>query len=248
MGLLDGKVAFITGAGSGMGKACTKLFAAEGAKVVGADISGGEKDTAAEAGAAVLPVHCDVTKEDDVAAGIDTAVTEFGHLDAVLNVAAIGLGGAAGDITMEDYDLMFDINMRGVILGMKHGIRAMLDAGNGGSIINWAAIGAVTPSPRTALYHATKGGVTAITRSAAADYGAQAIRVNAIMPGFILTEGMGQAVMNWKPEVSTKSPMGRAGQPNEVAEVAAFLASDKASYVTGVSIAVDGGWLVKMDY
>src|SRR3990172_4202881 len=118
MGLLDSKVAFITGAGSGMGNACTKLFAAEGAKVVAADISGGEKDTAAEVGPAVLPVHCDVTKEDDVAAGIDTAVKEFGRLDTVLNVAAIGLGGAAGDITMEDYDLMFDINMRGVILGM----------------------------------------------------------------------------------------------------------------------------------
>jgi NAD(P)-dependent dehydrogenase (short-subunit alcohol dehydrogenase family) len=90
--------------------------------------------------------------------------------------------------------------------------------------------------------------VTAITRSAAADYGAHAIRVNAIMPGLILTEGMGSAAVQTHPELAAKSPMGRAGQPNEVAEVAAFLASDKASYVTGVSIAVDGGWLVKMDY
>lgn len=248
MGLLDGKVALITGAGSGMGKACTTLFAAEGAKVVAADMSGAEKDTAAEVGSAALPFHCDVTQEDDIKAGINAAVNEFGRIDVVCNVAAIGLGGAVADITMEDYDTIFDINMRGVILGMKHGILAMLEAGHGGSIINWAAIGAVTPSPMTALYHATKGGVTAITRSAAADYAAQGIRVNAIMPGFILTEGMGAAAVEWYPEVQTKSPMGRAGEPREVAEVAAFLASDKASYVTGVSIAVDGGWLVKLPY
>ncbi len=246
--MLDDKVAFITGAGSGMGKACTILFAREGAKVVAGDISGAEKDTAAAAGPAVMPLHCDVTKEPDVEAAISAAVGDFGRLDIVCNVAAIGLGGAAADVTMEDYDRMFDINMRGVILGMKHGIRAMLEARNGGSIINWAAIGAVTPSPMTALYHATKGGVTAITRSAAADYGAQGIRVNAIMPGFIMTEGMGAAAVEWYPEVAEKSPMGRAGESTEVAEVAAFLASDKASYVTGVSIAVDGGWLVKLPY
>lgn len=248
MGLLDGKVAFITGAGSGMGKACTKLFAEEGAKVVAADVSGAEKDTASEVGSAVLPYHCDVSKEEDVAGGIDTAVKEFGRVDAVLNVAGIGLGGEMLDITMEDFDKIFDINVRGVILGMKHGIRAMVEGGHGGAIVNWGAIGSETPSPGSSLYHGTKGAVAAMTRSAAADYGRRGIRVNAIMPGLILTEGMGIQAAEWMPHLKDRSPIGRPGEPREVAQVAAFLVSDKASYVTGVSVPVDGGWLVKMDY
>ena len=137
MGLLDGKVAVITGAGSGMAKASTRLFVAEGARVVAADISGAEKDTAVEVGEGVLPVHCDVTMEADVAALFEAAVEEFGRVDAVLNVAGIGTGGLIADVTLEDYDLTLNVDLRGVLLGMKHGIRAMLEAGNGGAIVNW---------------------------------------------------------------------------------------------------------------
>ena len=126
MALLDGKVAVITGAGSGMAKASTKVFVREGAQVVAADISGAEKDTAVEVGDAVLPVHCDVTQEADVAALFDAAVAEFGRVDAVLNVAGIGASTPLTDITMEDYDRMMDVDLRGVLLGMKYGIRAML--------------------------------------------------------------------------------------------------------------------------
>ena len=131
MGSLDGKVAVITGAGSGMAKASVKVFVREGARVVAADISGAEKDTAAEVGAGVLPVHCDVTKEADVEAMIQAAVDEFGRLDAVLNVAGIAEGVMLTDVTMEHYDRTMDIDLRGVLLGMKHGIRAMLAADNG---------------------------------------------------------------------------------------------------------------------
>src|SRR5262249_49701285 len=140
MGLLDGKVAVITGAGSGMGKASVKIFVREGARVVAGDISGAEQDTAAEVGEGVLPVRCDVTQEDQVEAMIAAAIGTFGRVDAVLNVAGIADGCMLGDLSMELYDRIMDVDLRGVLLGMKHGIRAMLMSG-GGSIVNWSSIG-----------------------------------------------------------------------------------------------------------
>src|ERR1700678_1612956 len=138
MGELDDKVAVITGAGSGMGKASVKVFVREGAKVAAADISGAEQDTAADVGGDVLPVHCDVSQEADVEAMMAAAVDEFGRVDAVLNVAGIADGCALADLTMEFYDRLMDVDLRGVMLGMKHGIRTMLPTG-GGSIINWSS-------------------------------------------------------------------------------------------------------------
>jgi NAD(P)-dependent dehydrogenase (short-subunit alcohol dehydrogenase family) len=245
MGELDDKVTVITGAGSGMGKASVKVFIREGAGVVAADISGAEQDTAAEVGGDVLPVHCDVSQESDVEAMMAAAVAEFGRVDAVLNVAGIADGCMLADLTMELYDRLMDVDLRGVMLGMKHGIRTMLPTG-GGSIVNWSSVGGLNGAAGTSVYAAAKHGIIGATKSASIEYGNQGIRVNTICPGFILTEIMAVGAEDFIPDIAAKAALNRAGQPHEVAEVGAFLASDRSSFITGATIPVDGGWSAKL--
>jgi NAD(P)-dependent dehydrogenase (short-subunit alcohol dehydrogenase family) len=244
MGLLDDKVAVVTGAGSGMGKASVAVFVREGAKVVAADLSGAEQDTAAEVGADVQAVHCDVTKEDDVEALVAAAVGAFGRVDVVCNVAGIADAAMIADVTMEQYDRLMDVDLRGVLLGTKYGIRAMVDSGQGGAIVNWSSTGGLNGSMFTGVYSAAKAGVIAITKTAAIEYGARGIRVNCLCPGFIYT-AMSAGGENI-PGILEKAALNRGGQAGEVAEVAAFLASERASFVSGAVIPVDGGWAAKL--
>jgi NAD(P)-dependent dehydrogenase (short-subunit alcohol dehydrogenase family) len=239
---LDGKVAVITGAGSGMARAAARIFVREGARVLAADISGREEETAKELGDAVVPLGCDVTKEDQVEAMFAAALDAFGQVDAVLNVAGIGDAGALADVTMEMYDRVMDVDLRGVMLGTKHGIRTMLPTG-GGVIVNWSSTGGLNATAfPVSVYSAAKAGVIAISKAAAMEYGTQGIRAIAICPGFIETEmsgGPGAAARF--PQLVQGTALKRGGQPEEVGELAAFLCSDRATYITGAVIPVDGG-------
>jgi len=247
MAELEGKVAVITGAGSGMGRATTGVFVREGSRVMAADVTGREEETAAELGDAVVPYRCDVASEDQVEALFAAALERFGRVDAVLNVAGVGSAQPLADITREEFQRVMDINLWGVLLGTKHGIRAMLPTG-GGVIVNWSSTGGLNGSVLpVSVYSASKSGVISFTKNAALEYGTQGIRANAICPGFIETEltgGKGSAEKF--PDMVSNTALKRGGQPEEVGELAAFLCSDRATFITGAVIAIDGGMTARL--
>ena len=242
MAELEGKVAVITGAGSGMGRAATQVFVREGAQVLAADISGGQDDTAAALGEAVSAFSVDVTQEESVAAMFAAALERFGRVDAVLNVAGIGAHAPLAETTVDEYERVMAVNLKGVMLGTKHGIRTMLPTG-GGAILNWSSTGGMNGSRLpTSVYSAAKAGVISFTKAAAIEYGTQGIRANAICPGFIETEmSGGKGAAERFPALVKGSALRRGGQPEEVAELASFLASDRATFMTGAVIPIDGG-------
>jgi NAD(P)-dependent dehydrogenase (short-subunit alcohol dehydrogenase family) len=240
---LGGKVAIITGAGSGIGWAAARRFADEGARVVCADISGQERDIADLLGDVAVPVSVDVTKAADVQRMIATAVDRFGQVDILLNNA--GFGGphvALADTDEALFDTILAINLKGVFLGMKYAIPAMLDAG-GGAIVNTASASGLVGWKGLSCYAAAKAAVVQMTKSAALDYAQTNVRINAICPGMTYT-GMAGA----KPDAEVPpgsylpTPMARWGEPAELASAALFLASDEASFITGAALAVDGGY------
>jgi len=237
---LDGKVAVITGAGSGLGRAAAQVFAEYGAKVFCSDISGAEQDTARAIGAGAKAFRCDVTQEADVQALVQAAVDEFGRLDAVLNVAGVPYFGPLAELDMADYDRILDIDLRGIVHGTKHAARVMSTAG-GGVILNWASIAALGAGLGTSVYAAAKAGVIAITKAAAVEYGRTGVRANAIVPGLFLTEAAAQAPKKMIDQLIAGVPVGRGGDPRECAELAAFLASDKGRFINGAALVIDGG-------
>src|SRR5436190_1093270 len=242
MGELEGKIAVITGAGSGMARASARVFVREGARVLGADISGREQETAEELGDAFVPFRADVSQEADVEAMFAAALQSFGRVDAVLNVAGIGSGGPLADATVDEYERIMSVNLLGVMLGTKHGIRTMVQTG-GGSIVNWSSTGGMNGSKTpVAIYCASKAGVISFTKQAAIEYAREGIRANAICPGLIVTElSGGREAIEKFPHLVKGAPMRRAGEPEEVAELACFLASDRAPFLTGAVIPIDGG-------
>jgi len=245
MGMLAGKIVLITGAGSGIGKQAVKVCVREGATVVAVDFSGAEKDVAAESPEKVFPVHCDVARDDDVAALFETVRAKYGRVDAVMNVAGTHGRRPPGVLTVDEFEKMTAVNLRGVLLITQHAVPLMI-AGGGGAFVNVSAIAAVNVESHTSfMYAAAKAGVNALTKSVAVEYGRQGVRANAIAPGYTFTEFMGEETPMSR-EMSSKSALGRAGTPQELAEVAMFLVSDHASFVTGVILPVDGGWSARL--
>jgi NAD(P)-dependent dehydrogenase (short-subunit alcohol dehydrogenase family) len=248
MGALDGTVAIVTGAGSGMGKATALLFAEEGANVVLFDVSGAEEEVAEEIGSQAVAVHGDVSEPADVEALVGTATRTFGRLDSLCNVAGIvsNPGGPLADHGIDDFDRVVGINLRGTFLAMKFAIPAMIESG-GGSIVNWGSLASYIGTPGVAGYAAAKGGVTQLTKLVAIEYAMQGIRANAIAPGMIdtpirqktLDAGLHELVA----KLDARIPTGKPGSAREAAQVALFLASSASSYVSGVMIPVDAGYL-----
>jgi NAD(P)-dependent dehydrogenase (short-subunit alcohol dehydrogenase family) len=242
------KVVVITGAGSGMGKAMAERFAAEGAKVVCADISGNEEQVASAIGGGAVAVRCDVAREEDVQRMIATAEESFGRLDILCNNAGFG-GGMAPlhEQTAEAWDRVHSVNIRGVFFGMKYGIISMLKSG-GGAIVNTTSASGVVGWKHHSIYGAAKAGVNQLTKSAALDYATQNIRVNAVAPGTIWTGLVEQSKLMPEPPAGgfrlPGIPMDRWGLASEIAAAALFLASDDASYITGHVLPVDGGYCI----
>jgi NAD(P)-dependent dehydrogenase (short-subunit alcohol dehydrogenase family) len=249
MGQLEGKVAVITGAASGMGASAAQLFAREGAHVVLADlnVAGGEETAqkASALGQRCLFKRTDVSLEGDVEALIALAVSEFGGLDITFNNA--GIGGAIGSletISVEDWDRTQAVCLRGVFLGMKHSVAPMRARG-GGSIISTASIAGIDGFHTLHAYCAAKAGVINLTRSASIEYARDFIRTNAIAPGGILTPiltgAFGGDLDTTAQMLAYAQPLPRAGQPLDIANAALFLASDASSFITGHTLVVDGG-------
>jgi NAD(P)-dependent dehydrogenase (short-subunit alcohol dehydrogenase family) len=249
----ENKVALVTGAASGLGLATAKAFAEAGASVVLADWN--EKDVQSAAkelankGHKTLAVRCDVSDDAQVGAMVKQTVATFGRLDAAYNNAGVqNVLAETADTTQEDFDRVMGINLRGVWSCMKFELQQMRKQGSG-SIVNCSSLGGLVGGAERGIYHAAKHGVLGFTKSAALEYAARGIRINAICPGLIWTPmadqmvaaGQGEALETMKKSV----PMGRYGRPEEIADVVLWLSSDAASYVTGQSISVDGGFIMR---
>ena len=249
MGRLDGKVAIITGGARGQGEAEVRRFVAEGATVVFGDVLDdlGEK-VAADIGSDAVYLHHDVRQEDGWATIVDEAERRFGKLDVLVNNAGVlSFGTATHETSLEDYMRLVEINQVGVFLGMKAAIPAMM-RNRGGSIVNISSTNGFSGYGGTIAYTASKFAVRGMTKTAALEYGKANIRVNSIHPGGIDTpmtrpDNLGELGEADQEQMYGQFALGRAGQPDEVANVALFLASDESGYCTGAEFLVDGGML-----
>ena len=251
---LQGKVAVISGGASGIGAAAARLFVAEGARVIVADLQEPlDKELAALVGSnseQIRFIKCDVSIEQEVEAAIKLAVAAFGKLDTIVACAGTPGMGAAADISADHWDRTFAINARGVFLFTKYAIPHMIDAG-GGSIINVSSVFGIVGGPHFAAYAASKGAVRNFSKATALDYIGHNIRSNSVHPGYIDTP-MVQAIVNNAPDVGAAQSMfnalqpgGRGGVPEDIGWGCVYLASDEARFVTGTELIIDGGLLAR---
>ena len=251
-GMLDEKAALVTGGGGGIGRATALAFAREGARVAVADFAA---DTAAEtvalvnaAGGQAISLSGDVTRADDVRAMIDDTVAAYGRLDCAFNNAGIApyqvaaSGRKTGEWSEESFDRMIAVNLKGVWLCMKEELRQMTAQG-GGAIVNTGSIAGLIGLQTSSAYVAAKHGVLGLTKTAALEYADANIRINAVCPGFIRTRMTEDAMRRRGEAIMANIPARRMGEPEEIAEMVAWLCSDRASYVTGACYNVDGGWM-----
>jgi NAD(P)-dependent dehydrogenase (short-subunit alcohol dehydrogenase family) len=248
-GSFEGRVALVTGAAAGMGFATAKAFAEAGAAVALADMNDDAVQEAAgelaKAGHKVLPVRCDVADDEGVAAMVEKTVSEFGRLDAAFNNAGVQSPALeTADVDTDEFDRVNAINLRGVWSCMKHELRHMRSQGSG-AIVNNSSIGGLIGLPGRAAYHASKHGVLGMTKSAALEYAARGIRINAVCPGTIDTPMVAEMLAK-EPDamrdILRDQPIGRLGRPEEIAAAVLWLCSSGASFVIGHALVVDGGY------
>ena len=247
------KVAFVTGAASGIGREAALAFARKGAKVVAADISEqGNQETVhliEDQGGQAIAVKCDVTRSEDVKAALDKTVEAFGRLDFAFNNAGIEPRNPAptAEYEEEEWNRIIDINLRGVFLCMKHEIPLILKQG-GGALVNTSSGAGIIGIKGSPAYTAAKHGVIGLTKAAALDYAAQNIRVNAVCPGYIDTPMMGRftgGTDEGRAQVIAEEPIGRMGKPEEIAAAVVWLCSDAAAFMVGHAMVIDGGQTVQ---
>ena len=249
MSRLEGKVAFITGAASGIGSACALRCAQEGASIAGFDQNDAYDTRWREAERLAPGAHLatgDVRREDSVAAAVTAVQQRFGRIDIVVNSAGVAGGGPVHLMPAEEWDRVIDINLKGTFLVCKHVLARMLEQGSG-SIINIASIEGLEASEGGSAYNASKAGVVMLTRNMAMDYARKGIRVNAVCPGFIETPMFSNlfelpGLDAFRERIVDTHQMGRTGRPEEIANAVLFLASDEASFITGHALVVDGGF------